>query len=201
MISLTFEQLQAITPRAETNRLATLRPHIIDTCEKYAIDTPIRVAAFIAQWAHETQEWRHLEEVWGPTAQQQKYERPIGRDGIVAKAATDGEKKPLWQRLGNFAPGDGYLYRGRGLCMLTGRENYDRASTGTGMRLLDAPDIVSRLDVGTEVAGWYWRDRRLNEPADKGDFATVTLRVNGGRTHLERRLSYYRKACEVLGVA
>lgn len=202
VIRLGLSELRDITPRAPEERCEALLPFLVDACEKFGIDTPLRVAAFIAQWAHETDEWRYLEEVWGPTAQQQKYERPV-IDGVPVPAVSEDDVKagariPLWQRLGNFWQGDGYRYRGRGLPMLTGHDNYTRCANGIGVRIDEAPDLASRLDVGCEVAGWYWRDRKLNEPADRGDFATITLRVNGGHTHLERRLAYYRRACNIL---
>lgn len=200
MICLNSKMLLQIAPRADPRRVEALLPEIERACDKYNVSTSARLAAFIAQWTHETGEFHFLEEIWGPTPQQLKYERPIV-DGQPAPFAKPGEPILVWQRLGNVEPGDGKLFRGRGLPHLTGRGNYSRASDAIGMNLVAAPELVSRLDVGAEVAGWFWHWKGLNEPADRLDFAKITLVVNGSATKSFReRFTYYRRACSVLGV-
>lgn len=99
-------------------------PHLDETCHLYSIDTPVRLAAFLAQVGHESGSLVYVREVWGPTPAQAGYE---GRAD-----------------LGNTEPGDGSLFRGRGLIQVTGRGNYravrDRMRARFGWDLI--PDFV-----------------------------------------------------------
>jgi predicted chitinase len=130
--------------------------------------TAARVAAFTAQVAHESAGLAQLEEVWGPTAQQRRYEPPGG----------------LAAMLGNTEPGDGRRYRGRGPIQLTGRANYRRAGAALGLPLEAEPARAALLEVGLPVAAWFWaREKRLNPTADRDTeegFREITRRINGG---------------------
>jgi putative chitinase len=139
------------------------------------ITTVTRAAAFLGQLAHESGELRYMEEL---------------ADGT----AYEGRK-----RLGNVHPGDGPRYKGRGPIQLTGRANYRAAGGAIGVDLEGAPTLVASPEVGFRVAGWYWTLHGLNGRADAFDFAGITKAINGGLTHHDRRLGYYRRALEVLG--
>jgi predicted chitinase len=149
------------------------------------ISTPLRAAAFLAQIAHESAELRFMQELWGPTAQQKKYDPPSN----VAKS------------LGNTQPGDGFRYRGRGPIQITGRANYKKYGDLLGVDLVGNPDLAAKPEYAFQTAGLFWRMRGLNELADAEDFTTITKRINGGLTGLAERQRYYEVAKKALGLA
>lgn len=153
---------------------------ITDACNYYQINTPARLAAFLAQIGHESLSLKHSEELWGPTPAQKRYE---GRAD-----------------LGNTEPGDGYRYRGRGLIQTTGRANYRRLTQRLRARGVDCPDFEA--EPGEMTAPWwaalsaadYWDDRGLNALADAGDFERITRRINGGLNGQADRLARWDAA-------
>lgn len=152
------------------------------------ITTPTRIAAFLAQVAHESGEFRFWEEIWGPTAAQLRYEPP----GV--KAA----------QLGNTHTGDGYRYRGRGPMQLTGRANYRTTGERLGLPLEAEPDLVSETGIGCLVAVDFWDSRRLSPLADletRDGFKALTRRINGGSNGLVAREEYHAAARKALGLA
>jgi predicted chitinase len=150
--------------------------------EIYEIDTPLRASAFLAQIAHESAELRFMEELWGPTAQQKKYEPP----------------SDLAKSLGNTQPGDGFRYRGRGPIQITGRANYEKYGDLLGVDLVGNPDLAATPQIAFSTAGLFWKLNRLNELADVQDFTTITKRINGGLNGLQERQKYYEVAKDVL---
>lgn len=180
---LTAQQLQAATG-CTPERAAQWLPHIAAACETFAINTPGRLAAFLAQIGHESGRLVHVREIWGPTPAQQRYE---GRAD-----------------LGNTQPGDGKRYMGRGLIQTTGRANYRATRDGLALYLPDVPDLevmpalLERPDLAAMSAAWYWHSRDLNTFADLGDFIRITKRINGGTNGLADRLALYEAARAVL---
>lgn len=149
------------------------------------ITTPKRIAAFLAQLAHESGELRYFAEIWGPTDAQRRYEPP----------------SDLAKKLGNTEPGDGFRYLGRGPIQLTGRANYRAAGKALGVPLEEQPKLAAEPRIGFRVAAWFWSSRGLNELADKGDFREITRRINGGFNGLEHREKFYARALSALAVA
>ena len=139
-----------------------------------------REAAFLAQIAHESGELHHVREIWGPTDWQVRYEEN--------------------HSLGNVIPGDGKRFMGRGLIQLTGRDNYQRCSLALFQdeRLLDRPDLLEEPENAALSAAWYWNIRKINQPADFGDFQTVTKRINPALLGYNQRLAYYQRASHCL---
>lgn len=182
-MQLTLEQLKQIMPRMVKNpkTAAKLLPHLQAAMDEAQINTRERMAAFLAQIAHESGELKYMEELWGPTKQQLRYE------------GTD-----LAKRLGNTQEGDGYKFRGRGPIQLTGRANYRDCGKALGLDLEADPDAVATWAVGFRTTCWFWTKNKLNELADKSDFDAVTRRINGGFNGKEHRDAYYKKALEVL---
>ena len=180
---LTDNDLQQIMPRLPQAKRQLYLPFINRIMEIYEIDTPLRASAFLAQIAHESAELRFMEEIWGPTAQQKKYEPP-------SDVAT---------RLGNTQPGDGFRYRGRGPIQITGRSNYKRFGDLLGVDLVGNPDLAATPQFAFSTAGLFWKMNGLNELADVQDFITITRRINGGLNGLAERQKYYEIAKNVLG--
>jgi putative chitinase len=134
------------------------------------LDTPLRLAHFMAQLAHESGGFRHMEEI----ASGQAYE---GRSD-----------------LGNDQPGDGKRYKGRGPIQLTGRLNYRNSGRALGFDFENHPELVAIPSVGLLVACSYWVGRRLNALADSDDVEGITKRINGGLNGLAERKAYLAKA-------
>jgi predicted chitinase len=180
---LTESDLQQIMPRLPQAKRQLYLPFIKRVMEIYEIDTPLRASAFLAQIAHESAELRFMEEIWGPTAQQKKYEPP----------------SELATRLGNTQPGDGFRYRGRGPIQITGRFNYQKYGDLLGVDLVGNPDLAATPQIAFSTAGLFWKMNGLNELADVQDFITITRRINGGLNGLAERQKYYEIAKNVLG--
>lgn len=180
---ITDNDLQQIMPRLPQAKRQLYLPFLNKVMEIYEIDTPLRASAFLAQIAHESAELRYMEEIWGPTAQQKKYEPP----------------SDLAQKLGNTQKGDGFRYRGRGPIQITGRFNYKKYGDLLGVDLVGNPDLASTPQYAFSTAGLFWKMNGLNELADVQDFITITRRINGGLNGLADRQKYYAIAKNVLG--
>ena len=132
----------------------------------YHINTPLRLAHFLAQIDHESGGFKHLTEL-GNRAYFNKYE---------------GRKD-----LGNTEAGDGFRFRGRGYIQVTGRYNYLQLSKDTGIDFVNNPDLLATEVNAIVSACWFWSKRKLNALADKDDLVGITRRVNGGLNGLEDR--------------
>jgi putative chitinase len=174
---ITADQLKRILPLAGARADTFCAPLNIAMAE-FAINTPARQAAFIAQVAHETVQLRFMREIWGPTAVQRAYE---GRAD-----------------LGNTYPGDGSLYRGRGLIQITGRANYKACGAALGLDLILYPELLEQPMYACRSAAWFWKTHGLNELADAGDQVKITRRINGGTNGLAERLAYFEIARKVI---
>ena len=181
---LSESDLQRIMPRLPADKRQLYLPFLNRVMEIYEIDAPPRMAAFLAQLAHESGQFRFMEEIWGPTAAQRRYEPP----------------SDLARRLGNTQPGDGKRFKGRGPIQITGRFNYKKYGDLLGVDLISNPDLAATPQIAFQTAGLYWRSNGLNELADRQDFITITRRINGGLNGLADRQKYYDIAKNVLGV-
>jgi putative chitinase len=154
-------------------------PYITRALDLSDCTTTARAAAWLAQIGHESGCLRYTRELWGPTAQQLRYE-----PGTT-----------LAKRLGNTQPGDGTRYKGRGLIQITGRGNYRlcterMAGLVAGAQVPDfeeQPELLERPDWAALSAALYWRTHNLNRWVDRGDFAELTRRINGGLNGLAHR--------------
>jgi putative chitinase len=180
---LTDAQLTAIMPNMPTARRALFLPALNQTMQVYTISNRLRAAAFLGQLAHESGEFRFMEELWGPTAQQMRYE----------------PQSSLATRLGNTRPGDGKRYKGRGPIQITGHANYKRYGELLGLDVVSKPELVATPGVGLSAAGLFWRTNGLNALAELQDYREITRRINGGYNGWEERLRYYEVAKKVLG--
>lgn len=144
----------------------------------YGIDTPQRIAAFLAQVGHESGGFIYTREIWGPTPAQAKYEGRLD--------------------LGNTQPGDGKRFMGRGLIQITGRANYQRCADALGVDLIESPELLETASYAAQSAAWFWCDKNLNQFADSGDFQTLTKRINGGLNGLDDRMARWNLAKEAL---
>jgi len=177
---------------------------------KYGVDTPRRVAHFISQCAHESNNFRSLEENlnYSKESLEKVFPRYFGTGKRDATAyARNPEKIANYvymdefrtAKMGNVNPGDGWRFRGRGLKQLTGRDNYTRFGKSVGMTAEQAADYVATEKGAIESAAWFWDTNKLNTIADTDDVVLMTKRINGGNIGLEDRQQRYSKAMQVLG--
>lgn len=180
---ITTQQLLKILPNAGA-KAGVFVPALNAAMSKYAIITRLRMAAFIAQIGHESG--------------QLQWVRELGSDQYLSKYDTG----TLAKRLGNTpeADGDGQKYRGRGLIQITGRANYEACSEAlfSDARLINTPELLEVPVYAALSAGWFWQRAGLNTLADKGDFLTITKRINGGTNGLADREALYERALRVL---
>jgi len=184
MITVDLETLQAVMPRVggakgakQARIVAAIAPVLQKTLERYEISTPLRVAHFLAQCAHESDGFCTTEE-------------------YASGRAYEGRAD-----LGNTQEGDGVRYKGRGLFQLTGRANYKASGPKVGIPdLVDHPERAAEPAVSLLIACEYWKDRRggLNKFADRDDIITITKAINGGLNGLDDRRRYLAKAKQAM---
>lgn len=204
---ITDDSLKQIMPRLPDAKRVTVLPSLQSAMNEFAVNTPKREAAFLAQIAHESGELTIFSEnlnysakglmaTWPKRfpdlATAQKYERNPEKlaNNVYANRIGNGSE----------ASGDGWKFRGRGPIQITGRENYQKYGSRLNVDLLNNADRAATPEVGFRVAGLYWKENGLNELADAEMFETITKRINGGLKGLDERLKYYTRAKQVLGV-
>ncbi len=174
---------------------------------EYGVNTPQRVAAFVAQCAHESGNFRMLKENlnYRAVTLRKTFPKYFPDDAIAARYANKQEmiaNRVYANRMGNGdeASGDGFRYCGRGLIQLTGKENYSWFAASLEMPVEDVPEYLATFEGAVQSACWFWESNNLNQWADKGDILTLTKRINGGTIGLEDRIKHYNHALHVLGV-
>ena len=182
---LTDIQLSQIMRNAAPAKRQSFLAPLNDAMRKHGVSSLLRTAAFIAQLAHESGEFRFMEELWGPTAAQKRYEPP----------------SDLANRLGNSQPGDGKRFKGRGPIQITGRFNYKKYGDLLGIDLTAEPERAATPEVGFATAGLFWERNGLNALADAGNFKEITRRINGGQNGAAERERFYELAKQVLASA
>lgn len=176
---ITSRILTAVMPTLRADKAAAYLPHLIVAAQRYNINTPARVAAWLGQLAHESGALQYWEEI---------------ASGAAYEGRTD---------LGNTQAGDGRRYKGRGPIQITGRANYRMAGTALGIDLEAHPEQAATIATGCLLAAWFWHSRKLNELADEDTadaYRRITRRINGGYNGWQDRLTYWRRARQVLGM-
>ena len=172
----------------------------------YDINTPQRVAAFIAQCAHESGGFRALKENlnYRAVTLRKVFPKYFPDDATAAAYAQKPEmiaNRVYGNRMGNGdeASGDGFRYCGRGLIQLTGKNNYQNFADSIETPVEDIPEYLATFEGAVQSACWFWEANNLNQWADKNDILTLTKRINGGTIGLEDRIKHYNHALHVLG--
>jgi putative chitinase len=173
----------------------------------YEIDTPERVAAWLAQCAHESGYFRFLKENLNyKAASLQKVFKKYFPTEEMAKAY---EKQPAKianrvyaNRMGNGdeASGDGFRYLGRGLIQLTGKNNYTIFAASIDTPLEEIPEYLQTFEGAVQSACWFWEQNNLNRFADSRDIVTMSKRINGGTIGMDDRIMKYEKCLKLFGV-
>jgi putative chitinase len=172
----------------------------------YDINTPQRVASFMAQCAHESGGFRALKENlnYKAASLRRVFPKYFPDDAIAAHYAGKQEmiaNRVYGGRMGNGTEetGDGFRYCGRGLIQLTGKQNYQSFADSIETAVEDLPEYLATFEGAVQSACWFWESNSLNKFADSGDILTMTKRINGGTIGLEDRIKHYNHALHVLG--
>ena len=192
-------------------KLDTLKGHvpdkvidqIPDVVQAMGVSTPLRMAHFLAQCAHESGGFRLTQEnlnysVNGLLSVFKKYFPSLVLANAYARQPVKIANRVYGNRMGNGqeSSGDGYKYRGRGYIQLTGKNNYVAFDASVPDNIIQNPDLVA-TKYPLLSAAWFWRINNLNVLADKGatdaHVTAITRRVNGGVNGLADRLQYFKK--------
>jgi putative chitinase len=197
---------------------------VANACAEFGIDTPQRIAGFLSQCAHESGGFERLQEnlnysadgmagIWpkrfavlGPD------KKPVKKDGKNQpnKFALALHRKPEMianvvysSRMGNgpTESGEGWLYRGRGLKQLTGKDNHRACSAGLGVDLVASPDLLLEPVYAARSAAWFWATNKCNVFADAGDVEGLTKKINGGLIGIDDRKKRYASAMSSLSAS
>ena len=205
-MELTKDQLKQLLPKNPyvENWFHALSQLLPD----YEINTPQRIAAFLAQCAHESGEFLFLKEnlnykaatlsrIWPkyfpPGVAEEYAAKPNKQEAIANRAYAN--------RMGNGdeASGDGYRYCGRGLIQLTGKDNYTWFAASLKITPDEASEYLQTFEGAAQSACWFWENNNLNRFADVDDILGLTKAINGGTLGLEDRKKHYEHALHVLG--
>jgi putative chitinase len=176
---------------------------LLETFEKYEINTPKRQACFIGQCMHESGGFKFLKENLNYSAKALMATWPsrFPDADMAEKYARQPEmiaNKVYSGRMGNTEDGDGAKFIGRGLIQLTGKDNYKAFGEAIGEDLIANPQLVEQPRYAALSAGWFWNKRGLNALADAMDITTLTVRINGGKIGIDDRIAKINKALDVL---
>ena len=171
----------------------------------YDINTPERVAAFLAQTAHESGGYKALKENLNYKAETlcKVWPRLFPNMDIANQYAHKPEaiaNRAYGGRMGNGpeASGDGFKFCGRGLIQLTGRDNYTKFAESIETPVEELPEFLGTFEGAIQSACWFWETNNLNQFADSGDVLTMTKRINGGTLGLQDRQQHYTHAIQIL---
>jgi len=171
----------------------------------YSIDTDVRIAAFLAQCAHESSGFKALKENlnYRATSLRATFPKYFTSDEMAEEYAHNQPKianHVYANRMGNGdeASGDGFRYCGRGLIQLTGKDNYQAFADSLEMPITDVADYLATFEGAVQSAAWFWETNNLNALADAEDILGLTKRINGGKIGLEDRIKHFEHAKEIL---
>lgn len=206
-MQLTLQQLKQLLPK--NPYVEHWHRVLVQLLPDYEINTPQRIAAFIAQCAHESGGFMILKENLNYRAATLRkiFPKYFPTDAMAAEYAAKPNKQEAIanlvyaNRMGNGGPetGDGFRYCGRGLIQLTGKQNYSWFAASIGISVEEASEYLQTFEGAAQSACWFWESNNLNRFADVGDIKGLTKAINGGFIGLEDRIHHYEHALHVLG--
>ena len=174
--------------------------------DDYEINTPLRVAHFVAQCAHESGNFVFIKENLNYKAA--SLQKIFGKYFPTAELAAQYANRPerianrvYANRMGNGdeTSGDGFRYCGRGLIQLTGKDNYTFFAGSLDISVEEASEYLATFEGSAQSACWFWEQNKLNRFADANDTKGLTRAINGGYIGLEDRMKHTEHALHVLG--
>ncbi len=206
-MELTLQQLKQLLPK---NPYVDHWHHaLLQLLPDYEINTPQRIAAFVAQCAHESGGFMVLKENLNYKAATLRkiFPKYFPTDEMANQYAAMPNKQEAIANLvyanrmgnGDVASGDGYRYCGRGLIQLTGKSNYSWFAASLDIPVEEAAEYLQTFEGAAQSACWFWETNNLNRFADVGDIKGLTKAINGGFIGLEDRIKHYEHALHVMG--
>ena len=177
------------------------------TMAKFDINTKGRIAAFLAQTAHESANYTRTEEsLYYTTPERIRAMWPTRVPSLQDASTLCRKPQALANRVyanrlgnGDGSSNDGWNYRGRGLIQITGRTNYHVAGDALRVNYLSAPNLVSMPFDACMTAGWFWSSIHGNDLADASLIDDLTRRINGvAMAGADDRRSRYDDALQAL---
>ena len=202
-MELTEQQLQQIIPK--NKYVSYWYTALQQLLPQYEINTPDRIAAFLAQCAHESGGFVFIKEnlnyKWASL--RKVFPKYFPTDALAQQYEKQPEKianRVYANRMGNGPEesGDGWRFCGRGLIQVTGRENYSWFAASLQISPEEASEYMETFEGAAQSACWFWESNNLNQWADKQDIVTLTKRINGGTIGLEDRKKHYEHCLHVL---
>jgi putative chitinase len=188
---LTRSDLRAICPDTPMEVLERYVEPLDVACNEFDINTPPRLAAFIAQVAHESGAFRYVSELASGEAYDGRADLGNTKPEALAVAHQHGSTPGKW-------------WKGHGLIQITGYDNHLACGVALGLDLVHEPRLLEVPQHAARSAAWFWKRRRLNELADEKRFALITRGVNGLFKEFRPgdldRYGYYEAACAALGL-
>lgn len=181
------EQLHLMVPKASKDNIDTFHEPLCKAMEEFAINTPLRIAAFIAQVAHESGNFYYTEEIASGSA----YENRKDLGNLLPAALAAAHKQ---------GSTTGKYFKGRGLIQITGYTNYVTCSLALNLPLLDNPRLLCKPINACRSAAWFFNIHNCNSKADVGLFDAICVTINGGYNGLKDRTANYTLAKQVLGI-
>jgi len=178
--------------------------------DDYDINTPKRIAAFVAQCAHESGNFMVLKENlnYKPATLRRIFPKYFPTDEIAEEYCRKPNKQEAIanrvyaNRMGNSSEFDTAdppsKWIGRGILQLTGRANYQAFADSVEMDINDVPAYLATFEGAAQSACWFWETNKLNQWADAGDILTLTKRINGGTIGLNDRIKHYNHALAIM---
>lgn len=203
------EEVEVVIPASGDLNLAGLKGHVPDsviaqipeTAAKFGIDTPLKLAHFLAQCGHESGGFKVVNENlnYGAKGLRGIFGKYFPTDALAASYERKPEKianKVYANRMGNGdeASGEGYKFRGRGYIQLTGKDNYTAFGKSIGVDIIANPDLVATT-YPLLSAAWFFSKNCLKKCVDASDatVTSVTKCVNGGTIGLDDRLKHFKE--------
>lgn len=211
---LTLNQLKQLLPK---NKYVEHWHHALSQLlPDYDINTPHRIAAFIAQCSHESGGFTTLKENlnYKPQSLRRLFPKYFPDDVLAQQyCAKPNKQEAIANRIyanrmgnGDEHSGDGYRFCGRGLIQLTGRSNYQSFADsievdGRPLKIDEVPAYLETFEGAAQSACWFWETNNLNKYADAGDIVGLTKRINGGIIGLTDREHHYAIALNTFNVS
>jgi len=200
---ITLQQLQQILP--DNEHVEAWHTALSGILPDYEINTPERIAAFLAQCAHESAGFKAIKENLNYKATSllkvfPKYFKTAEQAERYAHNPEMIANLVYANRMGNGAEasGDGFRYCGRGLIQLTGHDNYQAFADSIDCDIDTLPEYLATFEGAVQSAAWFWETNNLNQLADQQDIVALTKRINGGTIGLADRKKHYAHALEIL---
>jgi putative chitinase len=205
-MELTKQQLQKLLPKNP------YIDHWYDALSKllpdYDINTPKRIASFMAQCAHESAGFTALQENlnYKPPTLKKLFGKYFPGDLAEQYCSKSNKQEAIANRIyanrmgnGDEASGDGFKYKGRGLIQLTGKSNYQAFADSLEITPEEAAQYMHTFEGAAQSACWFWETNKLNNCADAGDIVKMTKIINGGTFGLDERIHHYEEFLHILG--